>query len=184
MRDLSWLEVVSGVFLAAVLLIAVTVVMSVATIAFPDSTVLTSKLDFVYLFPAFLAAGMAFFAWKYPGPGHIVEMPLLTVAAILVWPVIAAVALSSGASSSIVGTAFTGLLVTTLVGFAVFYAIYTEAKKAPKAKTTWPLDRPASFGWMGSRGVPINKVMMYAGIERGGPEEERPDTFVRMKTKE
>lgn len=184
MREFSWLDVVFGIFLAAILLLVATVVMSVILIAFPDRTVLAGDLDFIYPFPAILLAGMAFLAWKYPGPGRIVEVPLLTIAAILVWPAIAAFALFAGASEQLTLLAFGGLFITTLIGFAAFFSIFTEAGNAPRTKTTWPIDRPASFGWMGPRGVPINKVMMYAGLERGDTEEERPDTFVRMKTKE
>lgn len=184
LREFSWLNVAFGFLLAAILLVVGTVVLAAIIVAFPDRTVLTGKSDFIYMFPAMLLAGMMFFAWKCPGPGRIVETPPFTIGIILVWPAIAAMALLGGGQSWVAFFAFEGLFITTLVGFAVFFAIYTEAKAPPQAKTTWPIDRPASFGWMGSRGVPINKVMMYAGLERGGPEEERPDTFVRMKTKE
>lgn len=185
MRDFSWLDVSFGFFLAALLLGVATVVMSFVAVALPDGMIFTGSLDFIYLLPAFLAAGMAFFAWKCPGPGRIVEAPALTLAAISVWPLLAAFSGAGVLPSWVAFFAFQGLFVTTLVGFAVFFAVYSETKKGPQQdKTTWPLDRPASFGWMGSRGVPINKVMMYAGLERGDTEEERPDTFVRMKTKE
>lgn len=184
MREFAWTDFIFGFILAGILIFVETLVLTVAFMAFPDRTVLTGGLDFIYLLPVVLLAGMAFLAWKYPGPGRIVEVPLLTIAAMLVWPAIAAFVLFAGASEQLTFLAFEGLFITTLIGFAAFFSIFTEARKAPETKTTWPIDRPASFGWMGSRGVPINKVMMYAGLERGGPEEERPDTFVRMKTKE
>lgn len=183
MREFSWLDVVFGVFLGAILLFVGTMVLTAVLMLFPDRTLLAGKLDFIYFFPIMLLAGMAFLAWRYPGPGQIVENPLLTISAILVWPGIATGFALAGVPSPVAFVAFEGLFVTTLIGFAVFFAIFTEVKKSPVLKTSWPIDRPASFGWMGSKGVPINKIMMYAGLERGGTEEERPDTFVRMKTR-
>ena len=184
MREFSWFDVVFGVILGAILLFAGTMVATAVLMAFPDRTLLAGKHDFIYLSPVILLAGMAFLAWRYPGPGRIVERPLLMILAVIVWPAIAAVMDFLGTASSVVFIAFEGLFLTTLLGFAIFFAVYTEARESPAQETSWPIDRPASFGWMGSKGVPINKVMMYAGLERGGTEEERPDTFVRMKMKE
>lgn len=184
MRDFSWLDVVFGFFLAALLLGAATVVLSFVAVALPDGMIFTGRLDFIYLLPAFLAAGMAFFAWKCPGPGRIVEVPALTLAAISVWLLLAALTGAGVLPSWVAFLAFQGLFVTTLVGFAVFFAIYSEAKKVPQAKTTWPIDRPASSGWWGMRAFPRNQGMVYAGLQRGGTEEHVPDTIVRMKTKE
>jgi len=131
------------------------------------------------------AAGMLVLARLYPGPGLIVEKPLLAIAAFISLPLLAGILAAMDMfpfdAPWYFPVMFYGVFPSSMIGFAVFFAIVSEARKSSQTGTMWPIPRPASSQG-GLYALPRDKAKVYAGLERGGPEEQRPDTFTRMKT--
>lgn len=188
MREINPLDILFGLFLAAIVVMVSGTVAGVIVFVVLDYGVSEGMVALLAISGMTLVAGMLVLASLYPGPGRIVERPLLAFAAFISLPSLSAVCLVTGVIhndvSWYVTILFLGVFPSALMGFAVLFAILMEAQGYSTTKTRWPIDRPASAGGWGLRNIPRNQGMVYAGLARGGPEEQVPDTYVRMKTNE
>lgn len=187
MRDINVVDIPFGLFLAGIVSLAsVAVGLIIAVVILGNS--FSEAMDVVMIAPCIaLVGGMLVLARIHPGPGRVVERPLLAVAAFLALPMLAVVLTALGVFQWAVAwhfpILFYGLLPSAGIGFAVLFSIVSEARSTHAPRGDWRLVRPASSQG-GLQAIPRGEVKVFAGLERGGPEEERPDTYVRMKTRE
>ncbi len=181
LRDFNWIDVPFGLFVASLIAVGPVIVMFGGVVG-----------DLILLLvPAAWAVGILVLAWRYPGPGRIVEKPLFALAALLALPLLVGVLAIPGVSpwstnwdAWLWAVIIFGFGPSMAIGFAVLFAIHSEAARHLRPQRTgWPIVRPAGSQG-GMHGVLTGEVKVVAGLERAGPEEQRPDTFVRMKTKD
>ncbi len=191
LRDFNWIDIPFGLFVAG-LVSFFSFMVAMVILVFILGNELGEVFWWVFMsVPAAWAAGMVVLAWRYPGPGRIVERPMLAAAAFLALPMIIVAFTAFSVFSGDIGwdamllfTLIYGFGPSLLFGFVVFFAIHSEAvRRVRPQRVSWPIIRPAG-SQAGAHGVLPGEAKVIAGLERGGPEEQRPDTFVRMKTRD
>jgi len=191
LRDFNWIDIPFGFFMAGLIAFcSFTVAMIIIVPILGNEFWQAANVIFAVV-PAAWAVGILVLAWRYPGPGPIVEKPWLALAALLALPLLVGVLAAPGLFSWstnwdawLWAVTYLGFSPSLAIGFVALFATYSEAARHFRPqRTSWPVARPAGSQG-GIHGVLTGEAKVVAGLERGGPEEERPDTFVRMKTKD
>jgi len=192
LRDFNWIDIPFGLFVAGVIAFcSFTVTMTMLVVILGNEFTGAVAWWIFMAAPAAWAVGMGVLAWRYPGPGRIVERPLFAAAAFLALPMIVVAFTAFSVFSGDIGwdtvllfTLIFGFSPSLLFGFVVLFAIHSEAvRRVRPQRVSWPIVRPAGSQG-GALGVLPGQAKVIAGLERGGTEEQRPDTFIRMKTKD
>jgi len=191
LRDFNWIDIPFGLFVAGVIAFISFTVTIIAFVFILGNEFGEVAWWVLMSAPAAWALGMVVLAWRYPGPGRIIERPMFAAGAFLALPmaVVAFTAFSVfsgdiGWGTMVLFTLMLGFGPSLLFGFVVLFAIHSEAvRRVRPQRVSWPIVRPAGSQG-GALGVLPREAKVIAGLERGGTEEQRPDTFIRMKTKD
>lgn len=191
LRDFNWIDIPFGLFVAGLIALFSSTAAMVTLVFILGNEF--GEVDW-WLFmsvPAAWAVGVVVLAWRYPGPGRIVERPMFAAGAFLALPMIVGAVTAFSVYSGDIGwdtmllfTLICGFGPSLLFGFVVLFAIHSEAvRRVRPQRVSWPIVRPAGSQG-GMHGVLPGEAKVIAGLERGGTEEQRPDTFIRMKTRD
>lgn len=191
LRDFNWIDIPFGLFVAGLIALGSATVAMIIMVPILGNEFSQAAYLIFPVVPAAWAVGILVLAWRYPGPGRIVERPLLALAALLALPLLVGVLAIPGVfpwstnwDTWLWAVMISGFGSSLAIGFAVLFAIYSEAVRHFRPqRTSWPTARPAGSQG-GMHGVLTGEAKVVAGLERAGPEEQRPDTFVRMKTRD